>query len=107
MLAHARTDLRFGQGEHLRRTVVVDADHLGDTDHVPDRPWLLLRIERVERVVQVTRRGLGVIRHLMRQAVVVVEGHDVDDVDDRVCSTALRRRCTLVGSIPATFVGMV
>src|SRR5205823_2570758 len=64
--------------------VVVDADHLGDADHAPQPIGRAVRVQLVQRADQAGGGGLGVLRHLVRLVVVVVEGHDVDDVDPHV-----------------------
>src|SRR5256885_513314 len=63
------------------RAVVVDAEHLGDADHAPEAVGRAVRVQRVQRADQAGRGGLRVPGHLVRLVVVVVERHDVDDVD--------------------------
>ena len=81
--AHHRVRVR--DGERLPRAEVVDTDHLGDADHGPQLRGRLARVQLAQLADEPVGRRLGVARHLVVVvAVVVVEGHHVDDVDPGV-----------------------
>ena len=67
--------------ERLGLAVVIDAKVLADTDHAPQLRGGLTRIQLVQPAEQLLRRALGVVGHLVRKVVVVVERHDVDHGD--------------------------
>ncbi len=87
-----------GRGERLGRAVVVDARHLDDAGHAPQLGVGLRRVQVRQLALETRDRRLGVLGHVVRGAVVVVERHEVHDVDlGAVGHRVLQHRETAVG----------